>query len=109
MNKRTFALSVLLSLVPVLAAAGSVTFDKGDFLSARRTTRDGKVLVSLKLSKSGKAKVRLLQKDETIHAELGGVPKDFRLRERIVGSRLEAGPYSPDEAERVVAAFPARK
>ncbi len=106
MNKRLFAVSVLLSAIPVLAMAGSINLSKGDFLSAKKITKNGEIVLSLKLSKSGKAKFKEWNKSSvghTIHTDIAGVVTDFTLRDPIGGDKLEAGPYSEPDAQKVIA------
>lgn len=107
MNKRTFAVSLLLSALPSLAMAGSINLNKGDFRSAKRFTRNGEVLLSLKLSKSGKAKFRELKKERggPVRSNVAGVTNDFTLRAPITGNQLEAGPYSEEDAQAVLTAI----
>ena len=106
MNLRHFTLAILISAFPQLSAADAVKLDKGDFLAAEQITREGETLVRVKLSKSGKAKLRKLNQtavNKEVHSEIGGVTKDFKLREPILGDDLEMGPYSQSEAKKVVA------
>lgn len=62
MNLRLFSIALLISALPMYAAAetAEVSFDKGDFISAERLSQDGETIVRVKLSKSGKAKVKKL-------------------------------------------------
>jgi hypothetical protein len=106
-----FTIALLVSALPLLAHA-NVSFNKGDFIAAHEITRNGEVLVSVKLSKSGKAKVKKLNREavgEAVHMEVGDVAKDFTLKVPIKGESLEMGPYSPSDAERVVSAINHRK
>jgi hypothetical protein len=106
MNKRIFTSAILISLFPLLANAGGITLNEGDFLAAQKITRGGEVVVSLKLSKSGKAKFKKLNKtavNEQVHAEIGGVETNFKLRVPIAGDQLEMGPYAPADADKVIA------
>ncbi|MGE0632279.1 MAG: hypothetical protein AB7O96_07715 [Pseudobdellovibrionaceae bacterium] len=106
MNLRQFSIALLISALPVFASANpSITFNKGDFVSANSISRNGETVLSIKLSKSGKAKVKKLNQisaAQNIHAEIGGVVSDFSLREPIVGDSLEMGPYSTEDAHKVV-------
>jgi hypothetical protein len=110
MNLRTFSFVLLASALPLLAAAeaAGVTLDKADFLSARRITRRGEAIVGVKLSKSGKAKLRKLNGSSVnreVRSEIAGVAKEFVLREPIRGDGLEMGPYSVSDADKVVSAI----
>lgn len=62
MNLRLFSIALLVSAFPIFAQAESagISLNKGDFLSAEKITNDGESVVSVKLSKSGKAKLKKL-------------------------------------------------
>jgi hypothetical protein len=105
MNIRLFSIALMASAIPLTVSAGArkITLNKGDFVSAERVQRSGELLVSVKLSKSGKAKLKKLNESsvgELVHSEIGGVSSDFLLREKIRGSGLEMGPYSPGNADK---------
>jgi hypothetical protein len=109
MNVRLFSIALMASAIPLSVSAGArkITLNRGDFVSAERVQRNGELLVSVKLSKSGKAKLKKLNESsvgETVHSEIGGVESDFRLREKIQGGGLEMGPYSPVDAGKVISA-----
>jgi hypothetical protein len=100
-------MALLISAHPLLAAADSsaITLNSGDFVSAQKITRDGETLVNVKLSKSGKAKFKKLNKqavDKEIDAEIADVSTHFKLKEPIKGDELEMGPYSTNQADKVV-------
>lgn len=110
MNLRLFTFALLTSTLPIVASAGAreVSLNRGDFISAKPISKNGETVVSLKLSKSGKAKFRKLnqqQVDKKVHAEIAGVESNFVLREPIRGNSLEMGPYSQEDAEKVVEAI----
>lgn len=106
MNLRQFSIALLISALPVFASANSsISFNKGDFISANSISKNGETVLSVKLSKSGKAKVKKLNQtsvDQNIHAEIGGVTSDFKLREPIKGDSLEMGPYSAEDAQKII-------
>lgn len=106
MNLRLFSIAMLISAHPLLALADpSVSLDKGDFIAAEKITRDGETIVSVKLSKSGKSKFKKLNEKavgQKIHAEIGGVTSDFKLREPIKSDQLEMGPYSVQDSQKVI-------
>lgn len=107
MNIRLFSIALLVSALPLLASAElpAVSLNKGDFLSAERISRDRGTFVNVKLSKSGKAKFKKLNRNsinKEVHSEIAGVLSDFTLKEPIKGDRLEMGPYFSDDAEKVV-------
>ena len=109
MNTRLFSLALMLSL-PILAHA-EVTLDQADFTRATRLSRDGETVVSAKLSKSGKSKLRKLNASgvgQNVHAEIGGVRSDFRLREPVRGDGIEMGPYPGPDADKVISAINGR-
>ncbi len=59
MNLRQFSIAVLVSALPILATANpSITFDRGDFIAAQKITKEGDTVLKVKLSKSGKAKLK---------------------------------------------------
>ena len=63
MNKKTFSIALMASALPFLANASSVSsLNKGDFVSSEKN-RNGRTVVSVKLSKSGKAKLRRMNKE----------------------------------------------
>lgn len=63
MNLKMFSIALMASAIPLAALAeAGVQLDKSDFLSAQRLKRNGETVVSVKLSKSGKAKLRRLNK-----------------------------------------------
>jgi len=104
MNIRLFTLALLTSTLPSLASAAS--FNKGDFIAAEKLTPHGETVVSLKLSKSGKAKLKKLNAEsvgQPVHSEIGGVATDFVLKVPIEGDQLQVGPYSESDADHVVA------
>lgn len=108
MNKRMFAMAALLSAMPLLAQAENLSLAPGDFLSAEKLTEDGNVVLSVKLSKSGKAKIRELNRTsvgQMVHVELGDLERDIRLVEPIEGDQLKISFKTPQNAERVVARF----
>ena len=108
MNKRLFSIALLISALPLFALAESagISLDKGDFISAERLVANGESRVSVKLSKSGKAKLKKLNKEsvgKTVHSEIAGVATDIVLKMPITGDGLEVGPYSASDADKVVA------
>jgi hypothetical protein len=106
MNLRQFSIAVLVSALPIIASADpSVSFDRGDFKAAKKITRDGETVLSVKLSKSGKAKLKKISVGKNVHTEIGGVESGFKLRESIKGDDLVIGPYTTDDAEQVVSAI----
>ena len=110
MNLRQFSVAVLISALPLVAMAESaaISLDKGDFIAAERVSKNGETVVSVKLSKSGKAKFKKLNAqsvDKEVHSDIAGVTSDFKLREPIKGDDLQMGPYSAGDAARVVAAI----
>jgi len=107
MNKRLFSIALLISAFPILAFADAagISLKKEDFTAAERISRDGKSLVKVKLSKSGKAKFKKLNQhfvNKNIHFEAGEISSDFKLKVPINGSELEMGPYSTDETDKIV-------
>jgi hypothetical protein len=63
MNLRHFSIALLISALPAMGLDGAgVSLNKGDFLAAETVSRDGETLVRVKLSKSGKAKIKKLNR-----------------------------------------------
>ncbi|WP_413290531.1 hypothetical protein [Bdellovibrio sp. HCB337] len=107
MNLRQFSMAILISALPLIvdASASTISLNKEDFVAAEKISRNGETLVSVKLSKSGKAKFKKLNKlsqGNEVHSEIGGVSTDFKLREPIQGDSLEMGPYSTGEVDKVI-------
>ncbi len=110
MNLRLFTFALLVSAIPLSVMAGTkeLSLNKGDFISAKQISRNGETLISTKLSKSGKAKFRKLNQHsvgQAVHSEIAGVKSDFTLREPIRENRLEMGPFSQDDAQKVMTAI----
>ncbi|HEY8278195.1 MAG TPA: hypothetical protein VIH99_01140 [Bdellovibrionota bacterium] len=110
MNIRLFSYALLISSLPLSASArkNELALNKGDFISAERISRNGENVLSVKLSKSGKAKLRKWNKEsvgQEVHATIGGVNTYFQLKEPITGNGLEMGPYSPQDASTVSSAI----
>lgn len=104
MNIRQFSLAILVSALPVFAQS-TLSLNSGDFLSAEKVTKEGETLLKVKLSKSGKAKIRKLNKEyvnRSVHIELPGVSSDLKFRGPIKGDSMEMGPYSQQEAQNIV-------
>jgi hypothetical protein len=65
LNLRQFSVAVLVSALPLVASANpSITFDRGDFIEAKKIEKDGDTILKVKLSKSGKAKLRKLSAEQ---------------------------------------------
>lgn len=61
MNLKLFSIALMASAIPLAALAqAGIQLDESDFLSAQRIQRNGDTIVNVKLSKSGKAKLRKL-------------------------------------------------
>ena len=64
--------------------------------------------MKLKVSKSGKAKLKKLNEQKVgqeVDTEIGEVSSYFQLRVPITGDGLEMGPYSKSDAQKVVTAI----
>ncbi len=111
MNIRQFTIALLVSAIPLFAHAkdAGVSLNAGDFLSAKKISREGDTIVRLKLSKSGKAKLKKISEKDSaqhaVHTEIGGVRSDLTLREPIEGDGVDLGPYSQSEASQIVSAI----
>ena len=61
MSPKMFSIALLASAIPIAALANAgVTLTESDFRSAQRVKQNGEVIVNVKLSKSGKAKLKKL-------------------------------------------------
>jgi hypothetical protein len=83
MNLRSFSIALLISAVPLfsLAQASDISLNKGDFIFAKQVSHNGETIVRVKLSKSGKAKLKKLNAkyvNEKVHTELAGVASNFK-------------------------------
>lgn len=59
MNKRLFSIALLISALP--AFAGDISkLNEGDFIAMEKVKKNGESIISVKLSKSGKAKIKKL-------------------------------------------------
>lgn len=99
MNLRVFSIAILASAIPLSLQAGEkrISLNQGDFISAKQISQHGEALISVKLSKSGKAKIRKLGQQSQggkVHAEIAGVKSDLLLRDLIQGGALEIEPLS---------------
>ena len=103
MNLRQFSMAILISALPLMSYAESgIHFNEGDFKSAKRITRDGETLLRLKLSKSGKAKLKKANKaGNTLHTDLAGISSDLKLKVPITGDGIEVGPFTQKKAEKI--------
>lgn len=62
MNLRLFSISFLISALPIVVPAEiGITLNNGDFRAAEKITQEGDQIINVKLSKSGKAKLRRLK------------------------------------------------
>lgn len=110
MNLRQFSMALLISSVPWIASAeaAGIKLDKSDFLSAKKITQNGETVLSVKLSKSGKAKFKKLNANavnQEVESSIAGVSSHFKLREPIAGDELQMGPYGDEDAAKVVTAI----
>lgn len=97
MNIRLFSIALLVSALPLitLAEGTEISLNRGDFVAAERLLQDGKALIRVELSKSGKAKFKKLNENaigSEVHASIAGVSSDFKIREPIQGDDLQIFP-----------------
>jgi hypothetical protein len=106
MNLRLYSIAILISALPYVASAGTgISLTQEDFVAAERMTAEGDTVVKVKLSKSGKAKFKKLNRKgtgQTVHTEIGGVNSDLTLRKPVEGDHLQIGPYTAADADRVI-------
>lgn len=107
MNLRQYTIALLISALPLLVLADAkITLNSGDFIAAEKISKDGETILSVKLSKSGKAKFKKLNKsslNQDVRSQIAGVLSKFKLRAPIDGNGLELGPFSTAEASRIAA------
>jgi hypothetical protein len=72
MNLRLFSMAVLVSALPMIsqAQASRLSLNHGDFVAAGVAVQEGEAVVKVKLSKSGKAKLKKLNA-ESFLTEIG--------------------------------------
>jgi|GEM_PF-7068379 len=64
MNLRQFTLAMLISALPLGASSTNISLNAGDSVAGRGISQEGEVRV--KLSKSGKAKLKKLRKESPV-------------------------------------------
>lgn len=64
MNLRMYSIALLVSAIPLFAHAEAhgISLNKEDFVAAEKMAHDGSTIVNVKLSKSGRAKFKKLNK-----------------------------------------------
>ena len=106
MNLRLFSVALLISALPLPSIANSsISFDRADFAAAEQINREGEAILKVKLTKSGKAKLKKLNEQSSnrrVHIQISGVSSDLTLRDSIQGDGLELGPYSRENAQTMV-------
>lgn len=107
MNARLFSIAILMSALPLqgIAADREVSLNHADFIAAEKVSPSGETVLNVKLSKSGKAKIKKLNASSVskeIHVEVAGIASDFKLKVPIAGDEMQMGPYSAAEATKVV-------
>ncbi len=109
MNIRQYSIALLISALPIIAFGHpSIQFNEGDFKSGKQVTRNGQTVLNLKLSKSGKAKIKKLNKmyeEEEVQTNLAGIESNFQLKAPIKGDGLELGPFSTNDAKQILEKF----
>jgi hypothetical protein len=92
-------------LIVLAANAAPIVLEKSDFAHARQVRKDGAVLVQADLNEQGLAKIKTLNQTSVgkeIETHLGGEVSHLKLRVPISDGQLEAGPFSPDLAKKIV-------
>ena len=100
MRFRNTLVSTLL-LVGTIALAADVTLRKGDFVSAKEVKRGSQILVQGTLSDSGAKKVNASDVKE-IQIQIAGIDVSLKRRVPITGNKIEAGPFTHQNAEKIV-------
>ncbi len=71
MNLRLFTIAMMVSAIPALSSANpSLPLNKGDFVAVEKLSVDGETIVSVRLSKSGKAKLKKYNEQTNQSAKL---------------------------------------
>lgn len=106
MNLRQFSLALLISALPLIGLADhSVDFNEGDFRSATQVTKDGETVLKLKLSKSGKAKIKRLSSmkgEKHMQTDIAGISSRMKLRVPITGEGIQIGPFKQQDAKKIL-------
>jgi preprotein translocase subunit SecD len=109
MNIRNYSIALLISALPVSINASQLTeFNHSDFKAVERTHPDGETTLKIKLSKSGKAKVKKYNADhvgEKVKFQFSSTTSELTLREPIRGDSIEIGPFSEDTASAIETDF----
>ncbi|MGZ3743966.1 MAG: hypothetical protein ACXWRE_09075 [Pseudobdellovibrionaceae bacterium] len=108
MNLRLFTIAFLLALLPFkmsFAHDSKSTLTKADFSHAEESIKDGKSLVELDLSQNGMEKVKHLNQSQVgkkVSLVLAGKEHSLTLRVPIADDKIQAGPFTHSEAQKIV-------
>jgi preprotein translocase subunit SecD len=107
MDLRMFTMALVLTFSSLTSFAHGPQFDfqRKDFSHAEGVQKNGKSLVHLDLSESGKKKILQINKTEVgkaITLNVAGKSQSFTLREPITGNSLEAGPFDAQDAKKMI-------
>jgi hypothetical protein len=106
MNLKQFSIALLISALPLsVMGQARVQFQHQDFKAAERVNEEGQTVLKVKLSKSGKAKLKRLKQNDVMETELAGARKDFVIKAPIQGESVEIGPFTQKEAVKVLGSF----
>ncbi len=98
MNFRLYSIAFLFSVLPIISSAtNELKFNRGDFVGTERKTSDGDTVLKVRLSKSGKAKIKKLNKEEVfkkIDLKVDGGSSALQIKELFSGSEIEVGTRS---------------
>ncbi|MEO0337221.1 MAG: hypothetical protein AAF202_12565, partial [Pseudomonadota bacterium] len=73
MNIKQFSVALLISALPLsIQAQNRVEFERQDFKALERLNPEGETVLKVKLSKSGKAKLKKLKQEDIFATELAG-------------------------------------
>jgi hypothetical protein len=73
MNLKQFSIALLISALPLsVMGQARVQFQHQDFKAAERVNEEGQTVLKVKLSKSGKAKLKRLKQNDVMETELCG-------------------------------------
>jgi hypothetical protein len=88
-----------------MAHEASMALTKSDFSHAEEFAKNNKSMVELDLSKTGKEKIKQLNKSylgKEVVLKIGSYQQSLKFKVPIVGDKMEAGPFTHDEAQTII-------
>ncbi|MCB9073658.1 MAG: hypothetical protein H6623_08545 [Bdellovibrionaceae bacterium] len=109
MNLRLVNFLLCIFLFPTLSLAGpDIVLQKSDFVKAESVAQNERAVVRLTLSASGKNKLsepHKANRPKDVQVNVAGIAANFHVKASITSDHIEVGPYSVQEAQKVVAAI----